>query len=478
MISTAPRQTVEIPYAPRQWAKPLHRSLLRWAVLVLHRRAGKTTSILNHHQRAAMDDQWELARLRSLLPLESETVLRRLLPKRNYWHVMPTYRQAKQTAWEMLKDFARPIPGHRFNESELYVEYPTGHRVRLVGADDPDSLRGPGLSGLSLDEYSQIPSYAFSEVLSKSLADHLGYCIWAGTIKGHDQLYKTYHAAKDDPTWFALWQDIDASLSTEQGATITTLTRAMQDDRELIAQGVMSQAEFDQEWYLSPEAAIKGAIYLNQLAQARKEGRITTVPYDSLLPVDTDWDIGFVDATAIWFSQSTPAGQVKLIDYYEATGEALPHYAKVLREKGYHYGTHTGPWDISVTEPGSGKTFKEMAQSLGLHFQVCPKVSVDDGIGTAKAMLTSCWFDEAKTRPGLEALSHYRRRYNTSLNELSSEPVHDWSSHGADAFRYLAVRWRAPKFKRHTENLRQLQRDVEPDERMRSGRRSMRRGGY
>lgn len=480
MPATAPRIEVEIPYAPRQWARPVHRSFQRWAVLVLHRRAGKTTCILNHHQRAAMDDSWEMARLRTLLPNEPVSALKPLLRKRNYWHVMPTYGQAKKTAWQLLKDIASPIPGHKPNESELYVRYPTGHTVQLIGADNPDSLRGPGLSGLSLDEYSQIPSNAFGEVLSKSLADHLGYCIWAGTIKGHDQLYKAYQNAKDDPSWFSLWQDIDVSLATEKGPTITALTRAMQDDRKLILQGVMSQAEFDQEWYLSPDAAIKGGIYTKELSIARSEGRITTVPYDPLLSVDTDWDIGFIDATAIWFTQSTPAGQVRVIDYYEAAGEGLAHYVKVLRERPYTYGKHTGPHDIDITEPGSGHSFKEMGKSLGIRFETCPKVGVEEGIAAGRALMSRCWFDETKTRAGLEALSHYRRRFNSGLNEFTATPMHDWASHGADAFRYFAVRHRTPKVRNVKEDLRKLQMDDHPIDRYDRTRaaRSNRRGGY
>src|SRR5205814_7762703 len=105
---------------------------------------------------------------------------------------------------EMAKHFARPIPGVVFNEAELLVKYPNGHRMQLIGADNPDSLRGPGLSGVSLDEYSEQPPNVFGEVLSKALADHLGYAIFAGTIKGPDQLYTMYEAAKGKLDWFAL----------------------------------------------------------------------------------------------------------------------------------------------------------------------------------------------------------------------------------------------------------------------------------
>lgn len=436
--------SVEIDYAPRQWAKPLHRSLKRWAALVLHRRAGKTTAIVNHHQRAACDDAWELKRLHALLPGKTETDLAPLLKSRIYWHVMPTYKQAKTVAWQMLKEFARPIPGVKFNEAELLVVYPNGSRFQLVGGDSPDSLRGPGLSGLSLDEYSQIPSEAFTEVLSKALADHLGYAIFSGTIKGADQLYQTYEAAKNDADWFALWQNADVSLDTEQGPTIDAIRRAMEDDRKLILKGLMTQAEYDQEWFLSPSAAIKGAWYAKEMNAAHADGRIRDVPYDPLLPVDTDWDLGIADKMTIWFSQSLRSGEVRLIDYYEADGEGLPHYVKVLRERPYVYGQHWAPHDIAVRELGTGKSRLETARGLGLNFRVTPMIPLEDGIDAVRLFLAKCYFDTTKAAVGLNCLRNYRKAFNQRLNEFTGTPVHDVYSHGADAFRGLAVRHKTP----------------------------------
>lgn len=437
----------------------MHASFLRWAVLVLHRRAGKTTSILNHHQRAATNDAWESARLRALVPALTDQQVKQLLKRRVYWHVMPSYHQAKLTgAWDLLKEIARPIPGTKLNESELLMTYPNGNKVQLIGADKPDSLRGPGLSGLSLDEYSQIPGAAFSQVLSKALADHVGYCIFSGTIKGFDQLYDTYQAAKDDPEWFALWQNVDVSLQTEQGATITALIRAMEDDRKLILKGQMSQADFDQEWYLSPEAAIKGAIYGKLLAAARSEGRVTRVPHEPTLPVDTDWDLGMGDSMSIWFSQSLKSGEVRLIDYVEDSGEGFPYYIKILNEKrdalGYTYGKHWAPHDIAVRELGTGQSRLKTASDLGLRFQTTPRLTsavagqeMEEGINAARMLLPRCWFDAERCKAGLEALAHYRREFNQRLDEFKATPVHDWSSHGADAFRGLAVRHQVPKDK-------------------------------
>ena len=204
VAAAAPLTHVRIPYKPRQWARGFHASRARWVCLVLHRRAGKTTAVINHHQRAATDDAWEAARLRHLVPAVTKTQLTDLLRHRFYGHVLPTYKQAKLTTWEMLKYFATPIPGVTVSESELRVDYPNGSRLQLFGADNPDALRGAAFSGLSFDEYGLHPPNIFSEVLSKALADHMGYAIFAGTIKGRNQLYRTYEAGKDAADWFTL----------------------------------------------------------------------------------------------------------------------------------------------------------------------------------------------------------------------------------------------------------------------------------
>jgi hypothetical protein len=439
---------VIIPYRPRQWARRFHASLKRWTVLVLHRRAGKTTAMLNHHLRAAIDDAWEIKRLRSLLPEVTDAELKPLLKRRTYWHVMPTFKQGKLTgAWDILKEITRPIPGSKPNESELSVTLPNGNRVQIVGADNPDSLRGPGLSGLSLDEYEQIPSNAFGEVLSKSLADHVGYAVFGGTIKGSGQLYQTYEAGKVDQQWFTLWQDVNASLETEEGPSIEAIRRAMEDDRRLVLRGLMTQAEFDQEWFLSREAAIKGAFYGAELKRAREEGRIGRVPYDPSLMVDTDWDLG-IDAMAVWFTQSERGGAVRVIDYHEDVGGGLKEVIKVVKEKPYLYGKHWAPHDIEQREISSGLTRKQAAEGMGIHFEVVPKIEVADGITAVQLLLARCWFDEEKCKDGLEALLHYRRTYNSRLAIFTQIPVHDWASHGADAFRGLAVRYQMPRDKR------------------------------
>ena len=195
---------------------------------------------------------------------------------------------------------------------------------------------------------------------------------------------------------------------------------------------------------------MRGAIYGKELGTAREEGRITSVPYDPSLPVDTDWDLGIGDAMAIWFSQSTRGGEVRLIDYYESSGEGFPHYIRVLADKGYNYGRHWAPHDIQVRELGSGRSRLEVALAQGLRFEVTPRLhdakgnEVEEGIHAARMLFPRCWFDATKCKAGLEALQHYRRDYNERLGEYKATPVHDFASHGSDAFRGLAVRQQIP----------------------------------
>lgn len=186
------------------------------------------------------------------------------------------------------------------------------------------------------------------------------------------------------------------------------------------------------------EPRVDGAIFFAAVHQARIDGRITAVPHDPTLRVDTWWDLGIGDATAIGFVQ-TVGREVRLIDYYEASGEGLPHYAHVLEKKGYLYGKHWAPHDIAVRELGSGRSRLETAKSLGIRFEVVPMCSLEDGIHAARMLFPRLWIDERRCEALVRALMRYRWTFNSRLGEFSSTPVHDWCSHAADMVRYLAV---------------------------------------
>jgi phage terminase large subunit len=417
-------QRVVIPYTPR----PLQREVgalartKRFGVLVCHRRFGKTVLGVNLAQQTAL--QCEKDRPRSA-------------------YIAPTYTQGKATAWDYVQHYARPVPGVEFNQSELRADFPNAGQSRIYGADNPDSLRGLYLDRVILDEYGLHPAKTFSEVIGPTLVDRGGSALFLGTPNGKNQFYDIAMFARDAQAkghaeWF--YREYKASQTGLLDATYLAS-----------AQAVMTDDEYAQEFECSFEASVKGSVYGSELTTAREDGRVTHVPYDAALPVDTDWDLGIGDATAVWFSQSTRSGEVRLIDYYEASGEGLPHYAGVLQRKGYVYGTHWAPHDIAVRELGSGKSRLDVAASLGLKFAVVPRVhgekgqEVEAGIHATRLFLSRCWFDTTKTRAGLEALGHYRRDYNVRLHEFTARPVHDWASHGADAFRGLAVRYQPPR---------------------------------
>ena len=183
----------------------------------------------------------------------------------------------------------------------------------------------------------------------------------------------------------------------------------------------------------------EGAYYAVEMAEAREEERITSVPYDRNTGVITAWDLGMDDSTAIWFAQYV-GKEVRLIDSYEASGHALDHYAKVLHEEGYHYQSHILPHDVRVKELGTGKSRYEVLQSLGLfNIEICPMMGIEDGIQQVRTTIPMAWFDKEKCDRGVNALMNYRRDWDDVGKAWRGKPKHDWSSHAADAMRYLAV---------------------------------------
>lgn len=408
-----PEQIVQIPFEPR-WPQRAALEAMRkkrYGVLVAHRRLGKSVLAVNMLQQGALMCTKERPR---------------------FAYVGVTYRQGKATVWDFCKHFSKPIPGLKINESELRIDYPNGGQVRLYGGDDPDALRGLYFDGIFVDEYGLHQADIFSTVLRPAIADRGGWAMFGGTPNGKNQFYDILKHAQQDEDWY--WGIYKASETGILGPHELAAARK-----------VMTQDEYDQEFECSFEASVKGAIYAKELADARAEKRVGRVPVDPILPVDTYFDLGMKDATAIWFAQSLRGGEIRVVDYYEASGEGLPHYAKVLKDKGYNYGTHWAPHDAKVREMGSGRSRIEAARSLGLKFQIVPNIPLEDGIHAVRMILSRCWFDARKCDAGLEALGSYRRDYNSRISEFKSTPVHDWASNGADAFRYLAVSIHEPR---------------------------------
>jgi len=186
----------------------------------------------------------------------------------------------------------------------------------------------------------------------------------------------------------------------------------------------------------------EGAYYSAEMREAKAEGRITKVKYNPVKGVITAWDLGIGDSTSIWFAQFIGT-EVHLIDYYEASGVGLDHYAKVLQDKGYVYDQHILPHDVRVKELGSGMSRLEVLADLGIRqVEIAPQLAIDDGIQAVRSMLTRCWFDEVKSEKGIDCLVNYSRDWDENGKTWRLRPRHDWASHGADAFRYLAIGFR------------------------------------
>lgn len=375
----------------------------RFGVLICHRRFGKTVLAISRLVRNACN---------------GNSTYRGA-------YIAPTYRQAKDVSWDYLKKLAKAAEA-KINESELRVDFPHGARIKLYGAENPDSLRGLDICDVVFDEVAQMPLSTWSEIVQPMILAKKGTALFMGTPKGKNALWQIWDdAQRDDANWVTqMYKASETGILTDE-------------DLKLARQG-MSESQYEQEFECSFSAAVQGAYYAKQLEELDQLGRITGVPYDPAVPVTTAWDLGFSDSTAIWFAQQV-GREIHIIDYYEAAGEGLAHYVKVLKDKPYLYADHLLPHDAAASELGTGTTRLETLRKLGLKGHVLPQVRLDDGINGVRMLLPRCWFDAIKCQKGLDCLRWYQREWDEKSQDFRSRPLHDWSSHGADAFRYLAM---------------------------------------
>ena len=394
---------IVIPYKPRKHQKEVHDKLKRFNVLVCHRRFGKTVLCINEILKKAMQNT---------------------LSRPRYYYLAPTYSMAKRTSWDYLKEYTNVLPNVTYHETELRADLPNGARIQLLGCERPDSLRGLYIDGVVLDEVAQMPPRLWTEIIRPALSDREGWMIAIGTPQGHNAFFDLYDYANHQDGWYA-----QTFKSSETGII---------SDLELNeAKHLMPDEVYEAEFECSFDSAALGSIYAKGLAKAEEEKRITKVPYETGIKVNTFWDLGMADKTAIWFVQQKGSA-FHIIDYYEDSGESLEFYATVLDEKKYIYDTHYLPHDANVRELGTGVSRVETAQSLGMRTSIVPKLPVEDGINAVRMVLSRCWFDHEKCKYGLDALRQYRWA-TTERGEIKNKPEHSWCSHAADSFRYFAV---------------------------------------
>lgn len=397
------RIKVAIPYSPRDQFVDFHDRQKRWAVIVAHRRAGKTVACIND------------------LIVKALTCDK---PDGRFAYLAPYFAQAKDIAWDYLLRFTAPIPGVQANISELRVDLPTGARIRLYGAENAARMRGLYLDGIIVDEPADIDPRVWPEIIRPALADRQGWAAWIGTPKGKNSFWELWRdATKED------WYRVMLKASETGLVAQSELDMARED---------MTEDQYNQEFECSFDAAIMGAFYGRLMAQAETEMRIGHVPYEPKLTVTTAWDLGIGDNTSIWFVQQS-GKEVRIIDHYKNNGVGLDHYVKLLRDKPYAYGEHLLPHDAEVKELGTGMSRVETLNSLGLRPTIVPRQSVEDGIQAVRNLLPKCWFDVNRCKDGIEALKQYRSEFDEKLKTLRPRPLHDWASHCADAFRYLAL---------------------------------------
>jgi phage terminase large subunit len=388
-------------------------------VLVVHRRAGKTVACINDLIYHALTS-----------PLENP----------RYHYIAPLLKQAKSVVWDYLKKYALVIPGAKANESELRVDFPNGGQVRLHGADNPDSLRGIYSDGVVLDEPADMRPRLFTEIIRPALSDRKGWATWIGTPKGENDFHDLWLKAKANPEeYFTL-------LARASRTGLVDLAE-LQSARQM-----MTPEQYLQEYECSWTAAIVGAYYGREMEAAENQRRIVPNLYDPGLQVHTAWDLGIGDHTVIWMYQQD-AQAIRLIDYYAAAGYGFDHYASVLQSKRYRWGQHFLPHDVQVKELGTGKSRIESLSALGISATVVRKLSVEDGINAVRRILPRCWFDRDRVAEGIKALRQYRREWDDQRKVFYERPYHDWASHPADAFRYLAVGLNEPSQRMALENL-------------------------
>jgi hypothetical protein len=380
----------------------------RNAVGVWHRRSGKDSLALNFTAIAAH--------------------LRRGV----YWHMLPQAEQARKAIWNGIDAHGRRFIEQMFppelvksrDKQSMTIELRNGSIWQLVGSDNYDSLVGSNPVGVVYSEYA-IADPRARDFLRPILKENGGWQIFIYTPRGCNHGHALYEMAKSNPQWFA------ELLTVED----TGVLSAAEIDEER-ATG-MDEDMVRQEYFCSFESALRGAYYGDLFETIEREKRLTHVPFAPALPVETWWDLGIGDSTAIWFIQRVN-NEWHAIDYHEASGQGLDYYARTLHAKPYTYGRHIGPFDLLNRELGTGKTRLEMLAALGLSLEVAPRLKPDDGIQAVRALLPRFWFDRERCAAGVNAMRQYRRAYDEGARLFRDHPLHDWTSHAADAFRYGA----------------------------------------
>ncbi len=329
------------------------------------------------------------------------------------------------------------------NDQELYLRFENGSEVWFSYLDDnrnSDAILGKEYNTIFLNEISEISFAMFNKVLTRlSLKNGLKnklYCDCNPPGRWH-WAYKVWIEKQNpaDKTPLVRPQDYASCLLNPTDNLqnlpedyLTVLQGLSEEERNRFLLGVWSEG-------------IAGGIYTKEMGLAEQQGRIKKLEYDPRFRVYTFWDLGVDDSTAIVFAQFV-GKEIRVLDYYANNNEGMDHYVDVLRQKreefGYSYGTLFIPHDGANREWITGRNRRQALEAKGFTVEVLPADRVADGINGAKMLFENIFFDADKTQDLLECLRNYQRKYDANRMIFSKEPLHNWASHGADAFRYMA----------------------------------------
>jgi phage terminase large subunit len=362
-----------------------------------------------------------------------------------YWYMLPMASQARKAIWNAINphtgkkriDEAFPDAIRRKkNDQEMYIEFVNGSTWQVLGSDNYNAMVGAPPVGIVYSEWA-LSNPASKAYLRPILAENNGWQLFNTTPRGRNHAHTTYQGAKNNPDAFA-------QILTARDTGIFTTESLDKLRAEYVSDfgEALGNALFEQEYLCSFEAPVLGAVYARELRDAAQ--RVMRVPYDPSKPVHLFWDLGRADKTAIWFCQLGPF-EYRVIDYLEGVGKHIGEYAVELQGKRYVYGDCWLPHDANNELLASQRTVAQQLRDAGFKVRTVPKTSIDTRIEAARLVFPLVYFDEQKCAVGIEALNNYRYAVNEETKQFSNEPLHDWASHAADAFGYMAVALREPK---------------------------------
>lgn len=360
-----------------------------------------------------------------------------------YWHLLPQQRQARTAIWNAVnpRTGRRRIHDafpeeliYRQNDQEMFIEFKNGSTYQLLGSDNYNSFVGSPPVGICFSEWALSDPSVWGYV-EPILLENGGWASFITTPRGRNHAWKMYEAHKDDPEWFVQKLGIDDTgvITAEQveRSRKTYLSLYSPEEADML---------IDQEYYCSFSGSLIGSYYAHLVANAENEGRVTDVPVNEG-DVHSVWDIGQSDDTAIWCFQVV-GDEIHIVDYYELNGVVAEHYCDWLLERNY-VGHVFLPHDAYKGDnvPGE-RTWDRAIRAKGFSTRKVPNVSVQKGIEAARVTFPKCRFNKETCTDPLDTLRSYRRDWDDNKKCFRDKPVHDWTSHCADAFRYLALSWR------------------------------------